>query len=119
MIIHHNIWKWGDTYTIIRYDGKAKVEVTISNDEPEVAYINGLSVYEPQRGKGYGKIMLEDAIAQANKIGCKYAYLHCDKDSFVFDWYKQRGFQYFGDKPNENGFVPMYVQLDRLSHVQL
>lgn len=118
MIIHHNTWKWGDTYTLITEDGKATIEVTVSYDEPEVAYLKGLSVYEPEREKGLGRRMLCEAITLSNKIGCKYAYLHADKDSFVFAWYKRFGFQYFGDKPNENGFVPMFVQLDRLAYIE-
>ena len=110
-VIHKNEWQWGKTFTIVRENGRAIVGLSISEDEPELGYINGLSVVGTIRRLGKGTRMLNDAIELAKKNGCKYAYLHCDKDSFVFDWYKRLGFKYYGDKTNENGFVPMYIEL--------
>ena len=111
MIIHKNEWKWGKSFYLIEEDGTATISVSITNEEPEQAYFSALSVYEPRRNEGRGRKMILSAIDIAKENGCKYAYLMADKDSFVFEWYKRLGFKYYGDKANENGFVPMFIEL--------
>ena len=111
VLIHINNWKWGRSFTIIENDATAVIEFTVSNDEPELAYLKGLSVHCDSRKEGLGNKMLDTAMTQAKRNGCKYAYLHAEKDSFVFDWYKRKGFKYYGDAPDENGFVVMYTEL--------
>lgn len=111
MLIHKNKWKWGKSFDLIFEDGTATISVSITNDEPEQAYISALSVYEPVRNEGRGRAMMLNAMEVARHKGCKYAYLMADKDSFVFEWYKRMGFKYYGHKPDENGFVPMYIEL--------
>ena len=111
MVKHLNEWKWGKSFYLIEEDGTATISVSITNDEPEQAYLGALSVYEPRRNEGRGKKMMCLAMNIARDNGCKYAYLLADKDSFVFEWYKRMGFKYYGHKPDENGFVPMYIEL--------
>lgn len=111
IVIHANEWKWGRSFDIISNDGHATVSVSVTKEEPEQAYISGLSVHESSRREGLGKKMMDFAIDVARQNTCKYAYLLTDKDSFVFEWYKRLGFKYYGDRPNDNGFVPMYMEL--------
>ena len=111
MLIHKNEWKWGKSFDLLFEDGTATISVSITNDEPEQAYISALSVYEPRRNEGRGRAMMLNAMEVARLKGCKYAYLMTDKDSFVFEWYKRMGFKYYGHKQDENGFVPMYIEL--------
>ena len=111
MVLHINEWKWGKSFTIITLEGKAMIEVTISNDEPELAYLRGLSVIPSERRRGFGKALLAEAIQLAKSNGCKYVWLHADKESFVFEWYKKFGFKYYGEAVNENGFVPMFADI--------
>lgn len=111
MVIHKNEWKWGKSFDLIFEDGTATISVSITNDEPEQAYISALSVYEPVRNEGRGRAIMLNAMEVARNNGCKYAYLMADKDSFVFEWYKRMGFKYYGHKQDENGLVPMYMEL--------
>lgn len=111
MVIHKNEWKWGDSFTLILEDATAFITVNITNDEPELAYISGLSVSPSRRNYGCGRVMLLNALDVARKNNCKYAFLMADKDSFVFEWYKRMGFKYYGHKQDENGCVPMYIEL--------
>ena len=111
MVIHKNEWNWGRSFTFVLYGGSAVITMSITDDEPLQAFFSGLSVCEPYRKRRRGTKCLECAMEQARLEGCKYAYLMADMDSFVFEWYKRRGFRYYGDKPNENGVVPMYIEL--------
>lgn len=111
MVTHKNEWKWGKSFDLIFEDGTATISVSITNDEPEQAYISALSVYEPVRNEGRGRAMMLNAMEVARLKGCKYAYLMADKDSFVFEWYKRLGFKYYGHKQDEKGLVPMYMEL--------
>ena len=111
MILHNNKWQWGDSYTIIEEDGMGMIEFDVTKDEPEVAYVKGLSVFRTHRLHGLGNRLLDEALQEAKKRGCKYAWLHASKEDFVFKWYLRRGFKYYGDKVNENGFVPMFMEL--------
>ena len=111
MVIHKNEWKWGQSFDLILEDGTATISVSITNDEPEQAYVSALSVYAPRRNEGRGRVMMLNALDVARKNHCKYAYLMADKDSFVFEWYKRLGFKYYGHKRDENGLVPMYMDL--------
>lgn len=111
MVIHSNLWKWGRSFDIIANDGTATISVSVTNDEPEQAYISGLSVWSPSRRKGLGTRFVNMALVQAKECGCKYAFIMADKDSFVFDWYKRMGFKYYGHKQDDNGFVPMYREI--------
>lgn len=112
MVIHPNEWQWGKSFMLVRENGMAIVGLSITDDEPEGGFIWGLSVAETIRRKGVGAKMLSDALEQAKEKGCKYASLQCNKDSFVFEWYKKVGFKYYGQKPNGNGFVTMYMELN-------
>lgn len=111
MVIHKNEWKWGKSFYLIEEDGTATISVSVTNDEPEQAYISGLSVLKGHRRKGLGTMFMNMALVEAKSLGCKYAYLMADKDSFVFEWYKRMGFKYYGHKQDDNGFVPMYREI--------
>jgi len=110
-VVHCNQWKWGRSFDIITEDAFGTISMSITNDEPEQAYISGLSVHHIHRHKHLGSQLMQRAMSLAKKEQAKYAYLMADKDSFVFDWYLRLGFKYYGHKPDENGFVPMYYTL--------
>lgn len=115
IVIHSNNWKWGRSFDLITDDGTGTVSVSITNDEPEQAYISGLSVHQYRRNQHLGSFLMKEAMRVSMKERARYAYLMVDKDSFVFDWYKRLGFNYYGHKPDENGFVPMYADLKTIS----
>lgn len=111
MVIHKNEWKWGKSFDFIADDGTATISMSITDDEPLQAFFSGLSVCERYRKRRRGTRCLECAIERARLEGCKYAYLMADMNSFVFEWYKRMGFKYYGHKQDENGLVPMYIEL--------
>lgn len=90
-VLHHNIWWWGECYTLILDGGDALVNVSIENRHPEKALIHDLIVLESRRGNGYGNALLKNALKIAKKHGCDVAELTCDKQ-WVEDWYKRKGF---------------------------
>ena len=51
--IHHiNRWSFGTTDYIIAPDGRSIVRISYYDDFPDAAFINGLSVFHEERGKG-------------------------------------------------------------------
>ena len=91
-VVHKNIWTWGNSNIVITSDGTGTCTVQFFEDEPEIAYITGLSVHESVRKQGIGKQLLHECekIAKENKK--KILKIHCDKNTFVYDWYIREGF---------------------------
>ena len=73
-----------------------------SNDSTFCVF-SELSVSNKFRKKGIGDFALSFAVDLANSMNCDFIYLWVDKDSWMFDWYKRRGFveiEEFKDIPN-------------------
>ena len=92
-VIHKNTWTWGESNIIIASDGTGTVTVQFFNDETNLAYITGLSVYHKARNKGLGKQLLHKAETIAKeREGITNIKICCDKTDFVYNWYIREGY---------------------------
>ena len=96
VIIHTNDWVWGTSVDIIRDNGTAYICVKFDKEYPDVAYLCALSVYEPVRRLGLGKIMMAYALLIAQRNDKSWARLYVEKDKeWLVQWYKSLGFKIF------------------------
>ena len=91
-VIHHNYWYWGESYYIILDNGNGMITMQIDNDDKILGCITNLSVTDLARKKGLGDRLLKECEELAKSLGIKEIYLTAEKGSFVFDWYKRKGF---------------------------
>jgi len=99
--IHKNIWTWGQTHTIVQWNGVGLVNISIENDNPENATIHGISVLPTYRKKGKGTILLGLAENEARKMGCHWVNLSALKGGFEEKWYRDHGYNDFPIQENE------------------
>jgi len=91
-VIHHNYWYWGESYYIILDNGNGMITLQIDNDNKTFGWISNLSVFDKARKKGLGNRLLKECENLAKDLKLQKIYLTAEKDSFVFDWYKRKGF---------------------------
>lgn len=106
-IKHVNEWYWGKSMTIVMDNGLAFVTINLYDDEPKYANISGLTVHKIIRHHGYGTIMLKEAEQEIKKLGYNTIYLACQKDSWIEEWYKRKGYVNCGDDPNGDGYLSL------------
>lgn len=91
-IIHKNNWRWGRSEIIVIADGRGLCTVSVEDENPAVAYLSGVSVWEPARGYGLGNDLLSKAKECAREMGAKMLCLWAEPEHWVVDWYKRHGF---------------------------
>lgn len=96
-VYHRNKPPYGDTTTIITEDASAYVMITVFNGKKDTAVIHDLVVLKDSRGEGLGSAMLEEAVAEAERIGVAKVRLSAEPDSWLEEWYKRHGFQETGE----------------------
>ena len=96
-VYHRNKPPYGDTTTIITEDASAYVMITQFNATKDTAVIHDLVVLKDRRGEGLGSAMLEEAVAEAGRIGAKVVRLSAEPSSWLEEWYKRHGFQETGE----------------------
>lgn len=96
MVIHRHRWCWGIKTTIILGGGKALCCVSVDDDDINTAWLHDLLVQEKERGKGYGRALMAQAIKEAKRYGVKQMRLRVDADNWVANWYGRCGFEYIG-----------------------
>ena len=109
IVIHNNQWHWGNTLTIIRYDGMASVELQCDNRYPTIAFIKELIVHDTCRNQGIGDKMLDACFSEAIKLNKLFLQLNVLKDSWLVGWYERKGFTIIYEDDNE---YTMWKQLD-------
>ena len=94
--IYHN----AENYTsIMTSSGEGICSVSIDENIRSCACIYNLSVEEKCRGRGYGNRLLEEAEKVAQKLGASVVSLAAEKDKFMADWYRRKGYRpIFSDK---------------------
>ena len=91
--IHQNVWSWGRKDTIVIADGRALCQLSIENENPSVAHLSDVIVWEPSRGYGLGNHLLAKAKEHAREMGAHLLCLWAYPDGWVIDWYKRHGFR--------------------------
>lgn len=92
VIIHKNIWHWGQKITIVIASGRALCCVSVENDDLSVAYLHDLIVHTSIRRRGYGRRLLTLGERRARLMNCKKLVLWADPTEWMIEWYKRNGF---------------------------
>lgn len=79
-------------FHVMESTGKGYGRVIWYNDEPKIAYLTDMDVYEPCRGKGLGNALQEHREQLAYDHGCEYVRLLVKNNSWMHEWYKRRGY---------------------------
>lgn len=98
-IFHGKRESWGSSVYIMHEIGYSFVRIYCYNDNNDVLYLESLSVDENKRNGGYGNGLLYICEQYARIAKIKTIQLWCDKNSWVYEWYKRNG--YVEIKPHE------------------
>lgn len=110
VIIHKNIWHWGQQITIVIASGRALCFVSVENDDLAVAYLHNLIVHTSIRRRGYGRRLLILGERRARLMGCKKLVLWADPNDWMIEWYKRNGFVEIGER--SDGLVNLEKDLE-------
>ena len=95
-VIHKCRWFWGWSYVLIFLDGIGIGRVQISDDEPGVAYILGVSVLPENQGQGIGRRLMLELESLAWSLGSSEIRLTSEKQHpFTLGWYKRMGYDVY------------------------
>lgn len=92
-VVHFSSVNWGDEILIMQKDGKAFARAYWYKDDSSTIYLDFLKVDEDIRKQGIGtelQIIREDIGILLN---CIYSCLWVKKDSWMYEWYKRRGYK--------------------------
>ena len=96
--IHHiNRRSFGTTDYIIAPDGRSIVRISYYDDFPDAAFINGLSVFHEERGKGRAKEIMREAEESRKDKGFKVVFIDSKKE-WITKWYMRLGFELYAEK---------------------
>lgn len=93
-VLHQNKWNWGRYEIIVIFDGFALCKVSVENDDPSIAWLSDVVVFEAMRHLGLGNRLSDIAMVRAMKMGAKKLGLWTDPKGWPLEWYKRRGFEY-------------------------
>lgn len=93
LTIHSNHWFWGDSEYIIYGHGEGIIHMQIQDDYADTAVLSGLSVIPAYRNNGLATKLLEFAEMEASKRGCKHVNLGTEKNTWLVEWYKRKGYR--------------------------
>ena len=99
-VFHRNKTPYGKTTAILIGDASAYVMVTRFYTNSQVAVIHDLVVLRERRGEGLGNELLEEAVAEAGRMGADAVRLSVEPGTWVEDWYKRHGFHETGEVEN-------------------
>ena len=72
-------------------------------DDPKHILLDSMSVNEDSRNLGIGLKLQEVREQIGREHGCKYSVLSVDKGTWLINWYKRRGYKWYGRyEPDEN-----------------
>lgn len=96
--IHHiNQWSFGTTDYIIAPDGRSIVRISYYDDVPNAAFINGLSVYREERGKGRARDIMREAEESMREKGVDAVFIDSEQE-WIAKWYERLGFELYAQE---------------------
>jgi N-acetylglutamate synthase-like GNAT family acetyltransferase len=93
VVLFHGSPPWGETIDITIAGGIAHCRAYMYVQNEDAINLDSLSVHPKHRGKGHGTHMQELREQIGRELGCKEAWLWVDKDKWMFEWYKRRGYE--------------------------
>ena len=106
--IHENHWDWGLGVNIMLANGAATVHISLEDEDPGVAYINGLSVVSEYRKKGLATQLMREAEDYCKNHNIFRIDLTSVPEEFVRNFYHKLGFV---DIKETDGYMKMYKML--------
>lgn len=120
-IFHCDKESWGWEIYIMEKTGKAFGRVYGYKDDKSTAYLAGLSVERGSRKQGIGTELqvLRETIAKES--GAKTVFLWVEKNTWMHEWYKRRGYSDWKDHEDIENNVWMEKALDdtKLNNVNI
>ena len=101
-IHHYACNSWGDEVFIMEKNGKGFGRVYWFNEDKTSAILCWLSVNEDERKKGLGTKLQEIREDIAKIIGATTTFLWVEKGSWMYEWYKRRGYEDYKDHEEED-----------------
>lgn len=96
-IKHYRNEDWGSTILYMEENGRASASLYWYDDDKTTMYLSELSVSPLYRNEGVGtelQILREET---CKLLGGKITRLMVKKDTWMYDWYKRRGYEEFED----------------------
>lgn len=97
-IFHEAFPDWGHTFHIMERSGLGFGRAYIYNNDPTTIYLDMLAVDPCARGDKIGTKLQELREQIGINLGCFSSVLWVDKDTWMYEWYKRRGYLYEIDK---------------------
>lgn len=99
---------YGDYVVVMERCGAAMARVYWNPNDSEIAFFDYLSVSPDLQKLGFGTTMqiIQEKIGRA--LGAKYCRFFVEKDKWMHDWYKRRGYVDYEDYNDE------YVWMQKL-----
>lgn len=111
-ISHLKTESWGASILIMEQTGKAFSRIYWFNDDNTTVYLDWLSVSTEFRHQGIGTQLQEMREEIGRKLGAKTSCLWVQKDSWMHDWYKRRGYKDCGNYEKEENAIWMQKTLE-------
>jgi len=109
-VVHRNESFWGSSSVIVLAGGFAVAMVSVLRNEKDTAVIHDLMVHESRRGKGLGRKILKEAIAEAENTGARITRIAVEPFSWQAEWYKRNGFREVGMAEMDKGHICLVLE---------
>jgi len=110
-ISHYTDESWGSSILIMEKDGKAFGRIYWYSDDSTTIYLNWLSVNVESRRQRLGTDLQEIRENIGRKLGAECSCLSVEKDSWMHEWYKRRGYVDLNDDEDNENFTWMKKSL--------
>ena len=97
------------TIRIMQEEGISFGELSFYKNYKDEVWLYNLSVRKKHRSKGFGNAMLQYVISRAKELGCSTLHLKAEEDSWMENWYINKGFiPYY----KEDGYTNLVLRLN-------
>jgi GNAT superfamily N-acetyltransferase len=101
-ISHSKTEPWGASVLIMEKRGRAFGRIYWYHDDSTTVYLDCLSVDEKMRKKGIGTNLQEIREQIGLYLNATTSCLWVKRDTWMYKWYKRRGYEYWIDYNEEN-----------------
>lgn len=110
-ISHYKTESWGSSILIMEKRGKAFGRIYWYNDDNIMVYLDCLSVNAEIQRQGIGTKLQKIREEIGRSLGAITACLWVQKNTWMYDWYKRRGYEDWINNENEENAIWMKKSL--------
>ena len=110
-ISHYAHESWGSEIYIMEINGKAFGRAYWYYDDSSTIYLAGLSVNKEERKMGIGTELQNIREEIGRKMGATISCLWVQKNTWMHEWYKRRGYKDWGKNEHEKNTIWMEKSL--------